>query len=279
MKKQKISATIIALSIVLVSFSCLQAVKAQTSELLSLPAYAYAHAQPYALRTESFAGAQLLSVAQQTVSVSPGQSVSIDVTYRVYSTSNLGAIMQLFFAESWAPSWPPNGYTIPVYNGQPGSGVTETKTITFNAPTAGGTYYLWFCWDSQYNMQDAVNYFSASMNGLPAHVKVVVAPLPTPTPTPIPEPTPTPIPTPTPPQTPAGQSIDTWLLLGVVGFGIVAVALAFAVIHYRKKASSPKEAHVPLMKAVSKEQQICPNCGAILPPGSKFCGKCGTQLQ
>jgi len=73
------------------------------SDLLSLPAYAYDHAQPYALRTESFAGAQLLSVSQQTVSVSPGQSVSIDVTYQVYSTSNLGAIMQLFFAESWAP--------------------------------------------------------------------------------------------------------------------------------------------------------------------------------
>jgi len=87
------------------------------------------------------------------------------------------------------------------------------------------------------------------------------------------------LPTP-PPSTESGQSIDQWLIFGIVSLGIiVAVVLVVIAIRHRKKVATPKEADALPKESISKEQQVCPNCGAILPAGSKFCGKCGNPLQ
>jgi len=163
--------------IVLPAFSMFgwQMVKATSSDLLSLPSEPYGQ-PPYAL-WENPVRAHLLSVSDQTISASAGQTVSLSITYQLWAPVNPSEIDQLFFIESWTPNWPPNGYTITIYEGVPGTypGVTETKTISFTAPSQSGTYYLWFCFDAQYSMQNAINIRNVSMNGLPAHVKILVA--------------------------------------------------------------------------------------------------------
>jgi hypothetical protein len=164
-----------------------------SSSLLTIPAapygWQYTDSSHNSLMTNPYGG-YLTSVSKQTVSATPGQAVSIDLTYNVYvqsSPNNPSEIDQLFLVESWTPSWPPTGYTIPVYNGMPGRspGVTQTTTISFTTPVASGTYYLWLCYEAQYNMADAVNQRTRSMSGLPAHIKIIVASsTTTPTPTP-----------------------------------------------------------------------------------------------
>ncbi len=160
-------------------------VKAQdpSSDLLSLPTepygWQYSDSSHNALMENPLAG-HLISVSGQSISASPGQTVSISVTYQVFAQmppNNPSEIDQLFFVESWTTSWPPQGYTIPLYNGIHGlsPGVTQTNTISFTVPTVSGTYYLWLCFEAQYSMQDAVNQRTASMNGLPAHIKIVVS--------------------------------------------------------------------------------------------------------
>jgi hypothetical protein len=188
--KKPTALEIIALTFLLISaFFTLTAINTVTanSDLLSLPA-AYYSQPPYHLATTSLENhGSLTAVSQQTVAVSPGQSVSMSITYTIYAPYNPNEIDQLFLVESWTPTWPPAGYTISLYNDIPGtSSRTKTQTISFNAPLVAGTYYLWLCYDAQYTMQNAVNQRTSSMAGLPAHFKVVVSgsvASPTPVPT------------------------------------------------------------------------------------------------
>jgi uncharacterized repeat protein (TIGR02543 family) len=148
-----------------------------SSDLVSLPS-AYYTQPPYHLATSSAeTHGTLDSVSQQTVTSTPGQLISFNISYQIYAPVNPNEIVQLFFVESWTPSWPPTGYTISVYNSIPGTptGQTNSQTITFNAPSSPGTYYLWLCYDSQYSMQNAINYRTVSMAGLPAQIKVIVS--------------------------------------------------------------------------------------------------------
>ena len=110
----------------------------------------------------------LNSVTQQTVNATTGQPISLGINYQIFSPSSASEIDQLFFVESWTPTWPPNNnYTITVYSGAPGlsPGVTNTSSISFTAPTTPGTYYLWLCIDAQNTMQAAINRKTTSMNG------------------------------------------------------------------------------------------------------------------
>jgi hypothetical protein len=214
-----------------------------SSDLLKLPAEPYGGNQPYKLVDST---KQLVSLSSQTLDALPNQNVSFRLTYKIAAPTNPNEIDQLYFVESWTLSWPPNGYTISVYNDVPGTspGITDNKTVSFTAPSQSGTYFLWFCFGAQYNMQDAVNERTVSMNGLPAHVKVVVSNSnlnlnPT---------------------NPTNAPINLWLLLGIIGFGIGASATVFAVLHYRNKSSKSKGADVPVKGSMSKEQSVCPNC-------------------
>jgi hypothetical protein len=151
-----------------------------SSDLLSLPAAPYTQ-PPYQLANSTQSLSQLVSVSSQSVNAASGQTVSLTLTYEIAAVFNPSEIDQLFFVESWTPAWPPNGYTLSVYNGIPGTspGVTGTETVSFTAPSQSGTYYLWFCFDAQYSMADAINARTSSMVGLPGHIKVVVSPGPT----------------------------------------------------------------------------------------------------
>jgi hypothetical protein len=85
---------------------------------------------------------------------------------------------------------------------------------------------------------------------------------------------PTPSPTPT-------ETLNQKVPIELVGLTIiVAVIVAIVIIAiYRKRVTKPKKEET-LPKAQPPEgKQVCPNCGAVLPAGSKFCGKCGTPLQ
>jgi hypothetical protein len=108
----------------------------------------------------------------------------VSLTYQVFAPANPNEIVQLFMTESWSTSWPPaSSYVIQLYNGIPGvsPGVTTTRTVTFTAPSAPGTYYLWLNVDSQFTMQNAINHKTTPMNELPSHIKINVTNTPTPT--------------------------------------------------------------------------------------------------
>jgi hypothetical protein len=181
---KKVLTTIVIGLLCFSMFSVLAPKVTASSDLLSLPAapygWQYADSSHNSLMTNPLAG-PLISVSQQSITASPSQTVSVSVTYQVFAQSppnNPNEIDQLFFVESWTISWPPQGYTIPLYNGIPGlnPGVTQTSTITFTVPSVSGTYYLWLCFEAQYSMQDAVNQRTQPMTGLPGHLKVVVTP-------------------------------------------------------------------------------------------------------
>jgi len=113
----------------------------------------------------------------QIAYVEPGETVSCSYTYQIYSgAGNPSEINQGFFIMSWTPSWPaPSGYYIPVWNGVSGvyPGVTNTESFSFTAPSTSGTYYLYWCGGSEYNMEDAVSRYSEPLT-LPAHAKIIV---------------------------------------------------------------------------------------------------------
>jgi hypothetical protein len=77
----------------------------------------------------------------------------------------------------------------------------------------------------------------------------------------------------------SNQPIDLWLILSVVGVSIIAVSVIAVAVHRRKKQTAPRATNVLPTKPVAAEQDVCPNCGAKFPAGSKFCGKCGTALK
>lgn len=124
----------------------------------------------------------LVSMSQQVITASPGETITLTATYQVWSSGGPGIIKQAFFIVSWTPSWPPpSGYYIPLYDGQPGyyPGVTETKSFSLIVPSSAGTYYLWFGLGAHYSMQDAVNQYINPLTLL-AHAKIIVGVAPPP---------------------------------------------------------------------------------------------------
>ncbi len=119
---------------------------------------------------------------------------------------------------------------------------------------------------------------------------VIATPTPTPTQTPTATPTPTTTPTPTPTltstPTPTQTSTENpfwmqwwfWTTISLV-LSVTAILSALMAIRSQKNASKLRELKAAASVATSKKHSVCPNCGANLPPDSKFCGKCGTTLQ
>jgi len=70
-----------------------------------------------------------------------------------------------------------------------------------------------------------------------------------------------------------------WWFWTIIALGAVVLILAFTTVHYRKKPSISKETNAMQSKATQRANKVCPKCGANLPAGSKFCGKCGTSLE
>lgn len=115
----------------------------------------------------------------QSSKVEPGETVSVTCAYQIYSYSNPNEINQGFFILSWTPTWPPPaGYYVPIWNGisglYPGTG-QKTTSFSFTAPSAKGTYYLYWCSNAHYNMQLAVSQYSQPLDA-PAHAKIVIGP-------------------------------------------------------------------------------------------------------
>lgn len=142
-------------------------------ELLSLPA------PSYYWHGELTGTATILEyIDKQVVTASPGETLTFTATYHIWAVEVPAEIKQAFFIVSWTPSWPPpQGYYIPLYDGIPGlsPGITETKTFSFTVPQTPGTYYLWWCGESHYSMEQAVAHYTTPLS-LPAHVKIVVPP-------------------------------------------------------------------------------------------------------
>jgi len=121
--------------------------------------------------------ARLVSVAPQTLTVSPGKSFSFNYNYQIWQGSNPSEIDQLLFICSWTPTWPPESeYYYGVYDSIPPSfpGIEQSGSISFTAPSIPGTYYIWFAFGSHYSMEQAVNGFSTPFDGFPGHVKLTV---------------------------------------------------------------------------------------------------------
>jgi hypothetical protein len=111
---------------------------------------------------------------QRIIAVDPGATVTINLTFQLWTAP--GIIKQSFVVYSWTPSWPPpSGYYVGLYNGAPGNypGATVTTNFALTAPSTPGRYYLWFCGDAQYNMQDAVNKYTQPPK-VPAHAEIIV---------------------------------------------------------------------------------------------------------
>lgn len=96
---------------------------------------------------------------QQTILVVEGATVTVTGEWQLWGRP--GEIRQLFAAYSWTPSWPPHGYTHPLYNGGVSTWPGQKQTFSFNVtvPTTPGVYYLYFCTEAHYNMYDAVDQF------------------------------------------------------------------------------------------------------------------------
>jgi uncharacterized repeat protein (TIGR02543 family) len=122
--------------------------------------------------------ARLSSVSSgQTITVSPGQSFSVNYGYQLWEGSNPSEIDQLLFICSWTSSWPPTSdYYRGIYSSIPPNypGDSGTGSATFVAPSTPGTYYIWFCFEANYGFEQAANSFTNSLAGYPAAVKVIV---------------------------------------------------------------------------------------------------------
>lgn len=116
----------------------------------------------------------------QVIHATPGQTLSGNCTYQIYSGSNPSELKQAFFIMSWTPSWPPpSGYYIAIYHGGPGlyPGTTVTnQSFSFEAPSTPGTYYLYWCGSSHYSMEQGVGTYQWNLT-LPAHAKIIVVEL------------------------------------------------------------------------------------------------------
>jgi len=95
---------------------------------------------------------------QQIVVVGPGQTVTINYTAWIYGWGSGGyEIRQLWFAYSWASSWPPWDAYTGIYDGIPhGNRTVGPSSFSIAAPTTPGTYKIWLCCESHYSMIQAV---------------------------------------------------------------------------------------------------------------------------
>ena len=147
---------------------------AQVMELLGLPS------QAYLFDGTQEGNASLLMVSEQSVTVAPGDNVSLTMTFTVPGVgfSRPGQRDLVFLIFSWTPSWPPTReYFIQLLDQDPTQrGLTRTETVYFTAPEDAGQYFIWFCTGAQLDqlsVQDAVNRFTGSLP-LPAHLMVNV---------------------------------------------------------------------------------------------------------
>lgn len=112
---------------------------------------------------------------QAITDVSPGENVTINITFDIWEPSGPSILNQAFMIYSWTPVWPPPaGYYYPLYNGMPGYfGGTVRDSFNLTAPTSPGNHSLWLCAAEQYNMGDAVGTFT-QLPSLPAHAQIIV---------------------------------------------------------------------------------------------------------
>lgn len=108
---------------------------------------------------------------QQYITVESGEDVTID--YSAWLVGNPGEIRQFWFVYSWASSYPPWDVYTPIYNGQPYPSKTVQGTFSITAPSTAGTYKVWLCVESKYNMNEAVAEVTEEPAMLP-HALVVV---------------------------------------------------------------------------------------------------------
>lgn len=112
---------------------------------------------------------------QQSIFAYKGTTINVTGEYQIFQSTNVsGAIMQAFFIYSWTPSWPvPNStFYRPIYEGSPGAYPgTGRQSFSFNltVPDIIGVYYLYWCVNAQYSMDQAV-----SMVSSPLHVPYAV---------------------------------------------------------------------------------------------------------
>jgi len=117
-----------------------------------------------------------LNSGGQTITVNPGETISVGCTYQLWSSINPNEIDQLFFIYSWTPSWPPpSDYYHGVYHGIPGlyPGVSGSDSFTLTAPSSPGTYYLYWCSGAHYSIPQAVNEYDQALSP-PGHAKIIV---------------------------------------------------------------------------------------------------------
>jgi hypothetical protein len=133
----------------------------QSSLLLHLPAPATEHGftpQPETILL-SLDLNQTEAGDQQCVFVKSG--ITITVTGEFQNFDWPGIITQVFFIYSWTPSWPPpnSNYYHALYEGSPGlyPGVKQTFSFHLTVPNTPDAYYLYFCREGQFSMEDAVN--------------------------------------------------------------------------------------------------------------------------
>lgn len=114
----------------------------------------------------------------QIATVRPRQTLSFIFGYQIWQGSLVSEIDQLLVVASWSPSWPPPpGYYWGIYTGvpptYPGSG--GFTTVSLSAPSASGSYYLWFGFAVDYGYDQAAKGFGRRLSAPPAHVKIEVS--------------------------------------------------------------------------------------------------------
>ena len=79
----------------------------------------------------------------------------------------------------------------------------------------------------------------------------------------------------------SNQPLNSWLIIAALAIVVIVLALVIAVraLRRRKKPETQKPKVSSPKVQEANEQVICPNCGASLPAGSSFCGKCGNTIK
>jgi hypothetical protein len=112
----------------------------------------------------------------QTVTVEAGETVSVTLTYQLWSPNNPTELDQLFFIYSWTSSWPPTSeYYYGIFHGMPSfyPGISGSSSFTFTAPSNPGTYYLYWCSSAHYSIPQGVSTYNQALSP-PGHAKIVV---------------------------------------------------------------------------------------------------------
>jgi hypothetical protein len=117
-----------------------------------------------------------LNSSGQTITVNPGETISVNLNYQLWAPGNPTELDQLFIIYSWTPSWPPSSeYYHGVYHGMPGlyPGASGSHSFTFTAPSSPGTYYLYWCSSANYSIPQGVSTYTQALSP-PGHAKIVV---------------------------------------------------------------------------------------------------------